>query len=140
MTNDRGNWNQKVSEEFRANGGKVEQFKGIPILLLHHKGAKSGKAYVNPLAYQDTGSGMAVFASKGGAPGNPDWYHNLVANPDVQVEIDGKAPFAARARVATGEERDRIYRQQVASVPVFGEYETKTKGIRTIPVVVIEKV
>jgi deazaflavin-dependent oxidoreductase (nitroreductase family) len=139
VTNDRSNWNQKVIEEFRANGGKVGQFGSMPLLLLHHKGAKSGKDYVNPLAYLPVGDAMAIFASKGGAAGNPDWYHNLVANPDVQVEIDGKPPVAAKARIATGEERDRIYREQVTKAPVFGEYETKTQGIRTIPVVVLEK-
>ena len=140
MANDRSNWNQKVIEEFRANGGKVGQFGSMPLLLLHHTGAKSGKSYVNPLAYLQVGDAMAVFASKGGAPGNPDWYHNLVAHPDVQVEVDGKPPVKAKARVATGEERDRIYREQVSKVAVFGEYETKTKGVRTIPVVVLEKV
>ena len=112
----------------------------MPLLLLHHTGAKSGKSYVNPLAYLPVGDAMAVFASKGGAPTNPDWYHNLVAHPDVQVEVDGKPAVAARARVAEGEERERIYREQVSKVPVFGEYETKTKDQRLIPVVVIEKV
>jgi deazaflavin-dependent oxidoreductase (nitroreductase family) len=140
MTNERDNWNAKVIEEFRANGGKVAQFGEIPLLLLHHTGAKSGKSYVNPLAYLPVGDAVAVFASKGGAPGNPDWYHNMVANPDVEVEIDGKPAFKGRARVATGEERDRIYREQASKVPVFTEYETKTQGVRTIPVVVIEKV
>ena len=140
MTNDRNDWNTKVIEEFRANGGKVGQFGSMPLLLLHHTGAKSGKSYVNPLAYLPVGDAMAVFASKGGAPTNPDWYHNLVAHPDVQVEVDGKPAVAARARVAEGEERERIYREQVSKVPVFGEYETKTKDQRLIPVVVIEKV
>jgi deazaflavin-dependent oxidoreductase (nitroreductase family) len=140
MTNDRNDWNTKVIEEFRANGGKVAQFGAIPLLLLHHTGAKSGKSYVNPLAYLPAGNGMAVFASKGGSPGNPDWYHNLVAHPDVQVEVDGKPAFAARARVATGEERDRLYREQSSKVPVFAEYEAKTRDVRTIPVVVLEKV
>jgi deazaflavin-dependent oxidoreductase (nitroreductase family) len=140
MTNERNDWNTRVIEEFRANGGKVAQFGSLPLLLLHHKGAKSGKAYVNPLAYLPTGDSMAIFASKGGSPTNPDWYHNLVANPDVQVEVAGQAPVAARARVATGDERDRLYREQVSKAPVFGEYETKTQGVRTIPVVVLEKV
>jgi deazaflavin-dependent oxidoreductase (nitroreductase family) len=139
MTNDRSDWNRKVIEEFRASGGKVSQFAGIPILLLHHTGAKSGKSYVNPLAYLPVGDAMAVFASKGGAPGNPDWYHNLVAHPDVQVEVDGKPAFKAKARVAKGEERDRIYREQATKVPVFQEYEAKTQGVRTIPVIVLEK-
>jgi deazaflavin-dependent oxidoreductase (nitroreductase family) len=140
MTVDRNDWNTKVIEEFRANGGKVGQFGSLPILLLHHTGAKSGKAYLNPLAYLPVGSAMAVFASKGGAPGNPDWYHNLVANPDVQVEVGGKPAIKARARVAAGEERDRLYREQVKVAPVFAEYETKTQGVRTIPVIVLEPV
>jgi deazaflavin-dependent oxidoreductase (nitroreductase family) len=140
MTNDRNDWNTKVIEEFRANGGKVGQFGTMPLLLLHHKGSKSGKAYVNPLAYLPVGSSMAIFASKGGGPSNPDWYHNLVANPDVQVEIGGQPAVAAKARVAQGEERERLYREQVSKVPVFGEYETKTKDVRQIPVVVIEPV
>jgi deazaflavin-dependent oxidoreductase (nitroreductase family) len=140
MTNERSDWNKKVIEEFRANGGKVAQFGAMPLLLLHHTGAKSGKSYVNPLAYLPDGERMAVFASMAGAPTNPDWYHNLVAHPEVQVEVDGKPAFAARARVAEGEERDRLYQAQVTKVPVFGEYEAKTKGKRVIPVVVLEKV
>jgi deazaflavin-dependent oxidoreductase (nitroreductase family) len=140
MTTDRNNWNENVIKEFRANAGKVGQFGSMPLLLLHHKGAKSNKAYVNPLAYLPVGDAMAIFASKAGAPTNPDWYHNLVAHPDVQVEVDGKPPVAARARVATGEERERLYREQASRVPVFAEYEQKTKGTREIPVVVIDKV
>ncbi len=134
---ERNDWNTKVIAEFRANGGEVEQFKGIPILLLHHTGAKSGKSYVNPLAYLPDGERMAVFASMGGAPKNPDWYHNLVAHPDVQVEIGGGQAFAARARVATGAEHDTLYAEQAKRVPVFGEYQQKTT--RVIPVVVIER-
>jgi len=129
--------NTRIIEEFRANGGEVEMFKGIPILLLHHTGAKSNKGYVNPLAYLPDGDSMVVFASMGGAPKNPDWYHNLVAHPDVQVEIGGGQPFAARARVAEGAEHDRLYAEQVKRVPVFGEYQQKTT--RVIPVVVIER-
>src|SRR4051812_49201542 len=112
----------------------------MPILLLHHTGAKSGKSYTNPLAYLPTeNGGMAIFASKGGAPTNPDWYYNLVAHPDVQVEVDGKPAVAAKARVAQGEERERLYKEQAAKVPVFPEYAQKTEGTREIPVVVIEK-
>ena len=140
MTNDRNDWNTKVIAEFRANGGKVGQFGAMPLLLLHHTGAKSGKSYVNPLAYLPVGDAMAIFASKAGGPTSPDWYHNLVAHPDVQVELDGKPAVADKARVATGEERDRLYREQSAKVPVFAEYEAKTKDVRVIPVVVIEKV
>ncbi len=91
MAND---WNKVITDEFRANGGKVGgQFAGAPLLLLHSVGAKSGKTRVNPLMYQDLGNGrVAVFASKAGAPTNPDWYHNLVANPRATVEL-GKETF-----------------------------------------------
>ena len=132
-------WNGQVIEEFRANEGKVGgMFEGRTLLLLHHRGAKSGAERVNPLAYQrlDDDS-VAVFASKGGAPTNPDWYHNLVANPDITVEI-GTDSFPARARVATGEERERIWEKQKADWPGFADYE-QTAGSRTIPVVVLEK-
>lgn len=135
---ERSDWNRRVIEEFRANAGEVQQFKGIPILLLHHIGAKSGKNYVNPLAYLPDGERMIVFASMGGAPKNPDWYHNLVAHPDVQVEVGGQPAFAARARVAQGTERDDLYAEQVKRVPVFGEYQQKTS--RVIPVVILERV
>ena len=135
--NDPNDWNRRVIEEFRANAGNVEQFKGIPIPLLHHTGAKSGRAYINPLAYLQDGDRMAVFASMGGAPKNPDWYHNLVAHPDVQVELgDGKV-FAAKATVAQGAEHDRLYATQSQRVPVFAEYQKKTT--RVIPVVVLER-
>jgi deazaflavin-dependent oxidoreductase (nitroreductase family) len=135
---ERSDWNRRVIEEFRANRGEVQQFKGIPILLLHHVGAKSGNSYVNPLAYLPDGERMVVFASMGGAPKNPDWYHNLVAHPDVQVEVGGQTAFAARARVAQGAERDALYAEQVKRVPVFGEYQQKTS--RVIPVVILERV
>jgi deazaflavin-dependent oxidoreductase (nitroreductase family) len=135
---ERSDWNRRVIEEFRANRGEVRQFKGIPILLLHHVGAKSGNSYVNPLAYLPDGERMVVFASMGGAPKNPDWYHNLVAHPDVQVEVGGQTAFAARARVAQGAERDALYAEQVKRVPVFGEYQQKTS--RVIPVVILERV
>jgi deazaflavin-dependent oxidoreductase (nitroreductase family) len=132
-------WNRKVIDEFRANEGVVGgMFEGMPILLVRTTGAKSGAARINPVAYQrlddDT---VAVFASYGGAPKNPDWFHNLVANPDVTVEI-GTDTYAARARVATGEERERIWEAEKALMPQFAEYETKTD--RQIPVVVLEKV
>jgi deazaflavin-dependent oxidoreductase (nitroreductase family) len=136
--NDRNDWNRKVIEEFRANGGNVEQFKGMSLLLLHHTGARSGRAYINPLAYLPDGKRMVVFASKAGADTNPDWYHNLVAHPDVKVEIgDGKL-VDARAVVLQGEERDRIYGRQVERAPVFADYRAKTK--RQIPVIALEPV
>ena len=135
--NERNDWNHKVIEEFRANGGSVEQFKGIPILLLHHTGAKTGRAYVNPLAYLPDGERLVVFASMGGAPKNPDWYYNLVAHPNVNIELGDSKVFAAKATVAEGAEHDRLYAAQSARVPVFAEYQKKTT--RVIPVVVLER-
>ena len=129
-------WNSKVIEEFRANKGNVEQFKGVPLLLLHHTGAKSGRSYLNPLAYLLDGDRMVVFGSKAGADTNPDWYHNLVAHPEVKVELgDGKL-IDAIAVVLQGDERDRIYDRQVQRVPVFADYRAKTK--RQIPVIALQ--
>jgi deazaflavin-dependent oxidoreductase (nitroreductase family) len=134
------NPNQKIIDEFRANDGAVGgYFSGRPLLLLHHKGAKSGIERVNPLAYQRlSDDAVAVFASKGGAPTNPDWYHNIVANPDVRVEI-GTENLAGRARVADGNERERIWEEQKREYSNFADYEAKTGG-REIPVVVIDLV
>jgi deazaflavin-dependent oxidoreductase (nitroreductase family) len=135
---ERDDWNRRVIDEFRANGGKVGgDFHGMDLLLLHHKGAKTDRERVNPLAYQQVGDSYAIFASKGGAPTNPDWYHNLVANPDVSVEV-GADTHSVRARVATGEERERIWSAQKAAIPGFAEYEQKSG--RTIPVVVLDPV
>src|SRR6476660_4671039 len=134
---DMNDLNRRTIEEFRANGGKVGGFfTGLPLLLLHHVGAKSGVERVNPLAYQQVGDSVAVFASKGGSPTHPDWFHNLVANPDVKVEI-GTDSYSGRARVATGAERGRIWEAQKAKLPQFAEYEAKAG--REIPVVVIER-
>jgi deazaflavin-dependent oxidoreductase (nitroreductase family) len=132
-------WNQKIIEEFRANEGRVGgNFEGRTLLLLHHTGAKSGKEYINPLAYQRlSDDSVAIFASAGGAPKNPDWLYNVVANPDVKVEI-GSESFAARAHVAEGEEREPVWERQKADWPGFAEYEEKTAGIREIPVVVLD--
>ncbi len=133
--------NQQVVAEFRANGGHVGgPFEGRTLLLLHHRGAKTGIERVNPLAYQRLSDGaVAVFASKGGAARNPDWYHNLIANPDVTIEI-GAETLRARARVAAGEERERIWERQKRDSSTFAEYEEKTKGIREIPVIVLEEI
>ena len=133
-------WNQQVIDEFRANGGQVGgNFEGRTLLLMHHRGAKTGAERVNPIAYQRLSEdSVAVFASKGGASTNPDWYHNVVANPDVTVEL-GTETFSARARIAEGAERDSIWERQKREWPGFAEYEEKTKGIREIPVVVLEK-
>jgi deazaflavin-dependent oxidoreductase (nitroreductase family) len=136
MAND---WNRAIIEEFRANRGKVGgRFEGRPLLLLHHVGARSGTTRVNPLVYQDLGGGrMAIFASKGGAPTHPDWYHNLVKNPRATVEV-GTEKFDAIARVARGEERERIWNEQKRRMPAFADYERKTK--RKIPVIILERI
>ena len=133
-------WNQQVIDEFRANDGRVGgRFEGRTLLLLHHRGAKTGTERINPVAYQRLSEdSFAVFASKGGASTNPDWYHNVVANPDVTVEI-GTETFRARARVAKSTERDSIWERQKRDWPGFAEYEEKTRGIREIPVVVLDK-
>jgi deazaflavin-dependent oxidoreductase (nitroreductase family) len=132
-------FNQQVIEEFRANGGKVGgPFDGFPLVLLHHTGAKSGTERVNPLVYQRLGDDtVAIFASKGGAPTNPDWYYNLVANPNTSIEI-GTQRYDVTARVATADERERIWEAQKEAFPNFAEYET-TAGDREIPVVVLDK-
>ena len=135
MAND---WNNAIIEEFRTNGGKVGgNFDQVDLLLLTTTGAKSGEPRVNPLAYRRVGDDVAVFASYAGNPKHPAWFHNLVAHPDVTVEV-GADTYPAHARVASGEERDRIWAEQVAAVPQFGDYETKTEG-REIPVVVLER-
>ncbi|MEV6926581.1 nitroreductase family deazaflavin-dependent oxidoreductase [Dactylosporangium sp. NPDC051485] len=129
-------WNDKIIEEFRANGGQVSgQFTGAPLLLLHTVGAKSGQPRVNPMMYQKIDSGYAVFASKAGAPTNPDWYHNLIAHPSVRAEI-GTGEVDLVARVATGEERERIWSAQKSQYPGFADYEQQTD--RQIPVVILE--
>ena len=134
---DETDWNGKIITEFRANEGKVGgPFAGLPLVLLHTTGAKSGRERVNPLAYQRDGDRIMVFASKGGAPTNPDWYYNVIANPDVTVEV-GTDTIPARATVLTGSERDRVWQQQVKNAPQFGDYE-KTTGGRVIPVVMLE--
>jgi len=136
---EREDWNAKIIDEFRTNQGKVGgMFEGMPLCLVTHTGAKTGTERVNPVAYQklDDG-GYAIFASKGGSPTNPDWYHNLLANPNVRVEV-GTDSFDAVAREAKGEERDRIWTTQKERYQGFAEYEEKTKGIRDIPVIVLE--
>jgi deazaflavin-dependent oxidoreductase (nitroreductase family) len=133
MPND---WNSKIIEEFRANGGRVGgPFEGGTLLLLHTTGARTGQERVNPVAYQKVDQGFAVFASKAGAPTNPDWYHNLIAHPDVEAEI-GDQTVRLTARVASGDERERIWTRQKESNPGFAEYEQKTT--RQIPVVILE--
>jgi deazaflavin-dependent oxidoreductase (nitroreductase family) len=126
-------WNRKVVAEFRANAGRVGgPFEGAPVLLLHTTGRKSGTDWVNPMMYLAQDGRTFVFASKGGAPDNPDWYRNLVANPQVTVEL-GAQTFPATAVPVTGPERDAIYAEQARRYPGFAEYQAKTH--RVIPVV-----
>ena len=137
---DPGDFNSKIIAEFRANSGKVGgPFEGATLLLLHHTGARTGTQRVTPLAYQPVGNSYAVFASKAGAPVNPDWYHNLVANPDTTVEV-GTHTVKVRARVTESGERDTIWERQKERSPQFAGYEAKAAGIRTIPVVVLDPV
>ncbi len=129
-------WNAQIIEEFRANEGKVGgMFAGATLLLMHSTGARTGKERVNPLIYQRVDGGYAVFASKAGAPDNPDWYHNLKANPQATVEV-GTDTVAVEAREAVGEERDEIFERQKQAWPTFAEYEQKTD--RTIPVMILQ--
>jgi deazaflavin-dependent oxidoreductase (nitroreductase family) len=131
-------WNRRIVEEFRSNQGKVGgPFQGRPLLLLHHVGAKTGVERVNPLAYQKVGDAFAVFGSKGGAPTNPDWYYNLLANPEAKVEV-GTDTFDVVARVPGPEEWERIWEEQKRQMPGFADYERRTA--RRIPVVVLEPV
>jgi deazaflavin-dependent oxidoreductase (nitroreductase family) len=131
------NFNTKIIREFRENDGKVGgPFEGAPVLLLTSTGAKSGQERVNPMMYLRDGTRLVVFASKGGAPTNPDWYHNLVAHPDASVEV-GAERFSVRATVLSGAERDSLYARQAKLYPGFAEYEAKTT--RTIPVIALER-
>jgi len=126
-------WNTKTIEEFRANAGKVGgHFEGRTLLLLTHRGAKTGTERTNPLAYRREGDRIFVFGSKGGSPTHPDWYHNVLANPEVTVEI-GTESFHAKAVEITGEERDQIYARHAADWPQFGGYQEG--NARTIPVI-----
>ena len=133
---DMNDFNAQIIDEFHANAGVVGgPFEGATLLLLHHTGAKSGKRYVNPLVYRRDGDRYVIFASKAGAPTHPDWYHNLIAHPDVSVEV-GTDTISAVASEATGEERDTLYAAQAKDSPQFAEYE-KSAGGRTIPVVLL---
>lgn len=131
-------WNKQIIAEFRANAGKVGgQFEGAPMILITTTGAKSGLKRINPLMYLPDGDRFIIFASKAGAPDNPDWYYNLVKNPGVTAEV-GSETFETTATVVTGEERDRLYAKQAGLYANFAEYEAQTT--RTIPVVALAKV
>ena len=131
----RSDYNARVIDEFRANEGHVGgSFEGVPLLLLHHTGARSGEQRVNPLSYQRDDGRYVVFASRGGAPRNPAWYHNLKANPNATIEV-GTDTIDVRASEASGVERERLYRTQAERIPQFAEYERRSE--RTIPVMVL---
>ncbi|HZY47507.1 MAG TPA: nitroreductase family deazaflavin-dependent oxidoreductase [Candidatus Bathyarchaeia archaeon] len=126
-------WNAGVIAEFRKNHGKVGgNFEGAPLLLINHKGARTGKARTNPVMYLKDGNRYLVFASKGGAPNNPDWYHNLKAHPDVKIEV-GKETIEVHAEEITGAEHDRLYAKQASLYPQFAQYQRGTK--RKIPII-----
>ena len=134
---DGDDFNGKVIEEFRANGGKVGGFfEGAPLLLLHHNGAKTGAERVNPLVYQQVGSSYAIFASAAGRPRDPQWFRNLVAHPQVTIEV-GTSTLTARARVAEGDERASIWTAQKERMANFAEYE-KNAAPREIPVIMLD--
>jgi deazaflavin-dependent oxidoreductase (nitroreductase family) len=139
---DVNDWNEAIIAEFRANGGRVGgQFEGAPVVLVHHRGRKSGRAYVNPMMYlPDEGddSTIYVFASKAGAPSNPDWYHNLVAAGEGTVER-GSDTYRVAVRELSGGERDRAYDEQARRYPGFAEYAERTEGVRTIPVLELRR-
>jgi len=127
--------NRKIVNEFRANDGKVGgHFEGKTLLLLHTKGAKSGQERINPVAYVRDGDRLVVIASKGGAPTNPSWYYNILANPLVTVEV-GTEKFQAHATVTEEPERTRLYNKMVEMMPGFDDYRRKTA--RVIPVIVL---
>lgn len=130
--------NRKIVEEFRSNGGRVGgPFEGAPVLLLHTTGARTGLERVTPLMYLEADGAYTVFATKGGAPTNPDWFHNLLAHPLTDIEV-GTETRRVRARVAEGEERELLWEQQKSRFPTFAAYETRTS--RRIPVVALEPV
>jgi deazaflavin-dependent oxidoreductase (nitroreductase family) len=134
---DMDDFNRGVIDEFRANGGRVGgPFEGAPLLLLTSIGAKSGEARTTPLMYLPDGERIVIFASKAGAPTNPAWYHNLLANPSATVEVGGDI-FDVDVSVAGGDERERLFSQQSALMPQFADYAQKTT--RQIPVVVLER-
>jgi deazaflavin-dependent oxidoreductase (nitroreductase family) len=131
-----GDHNQRIIDGFRANAGKPPNWSGSSLLLLHHRGAKSGVERVNPVAYLGDNGRYVIFASKGGAPTNPGWYHNLKAHPDTTIEV-GSEMLEVTAREVIGEERDRLFAAQARRSPQFTEYQQRTD--RLIPVIVLTR-
>jgi deazaflavin-dependent oxidoreductase (nitroreductase family) len=139
---DGNDWNERIIAEFRANGGRVGgNFEGAPVVLVHHQGRKSGREYINPMMYlpdqADNGT-IYVFATKAGAPSNPDWYNNLTAIGTGTVER-GTETYSVTVGELQGDERDRIYDEQARRYPGFADYAQRTAGIRTIPVLELKR-
>jgi deazaflavin-dependent oxidoreductase (nitroreductase family) len=135
MSTSANDFNAQIIEEFRAHEGRVGgQLANMPLVLLHHTGAKSGQSRVNPLAYLRDDERYVIFASKAGAPTNPDWYHNLKAHPDAKIEV-GTDTLEVTASEASGEQRDRLFQKMADNSPQFGEYAEQTD--RVIPVIVL---
>ncbi len=135
-------WNAKIIEEFRANEGRVGgQFDGAPMTLVHHRGRRSGREFVAPMMYlrdENDPKRIYVFASKAGAPEHPDWYRNLAAAGKGSVEV-GTEQYAVAVTDLQGAERDRVFAEQARRYPGFAEYERKTAGVRTIPVLALDR-
>lgn len=137
MSDDINDFNAQIMAEFRANGGRVGgPFTGVPMVIVHHTGARSGIVRHAPLAYLPDGDDIVIFASKGGDPTNPAWYHNLIANPDTVVEL-GSEIIPVHVREAIGSERDALFERQKKAMPPFADYEARTS--RVIPVLVLER-
>ena len=135
------NWNDSIIAEFRANEGRLGgSFEGAPVVLVHHRGRTSGSDYVTPAMYlaDDDPDTIYVFASKGGAPTNPDWYYNLIAAGEGTVER-GTDTYRAAVHEITGEQRDRTYDEQARRYPGFADYARRTAGVRTIPVLALRR-
>jgi deazaflavin-dependent oxidoreductase (nitroreductase family) len=136
-------WNTQIIEEFRANEGRVGgPFAGAPMILVHHRGRKSGREVVAPLMYlphETDPDIMYVIASKGGAPTHPQWYHNLLAAGEATAEV-GTETFPVTVKELTGEDRDRAFNEQARRYPGFADYERKTAGIRVIPVLELTRI
>jgi deazaflavin-dependent oxidoreductase (nitroreductase family) len=136
-------WDTKIIAEFRANDGRVGgNFEGAPIALVHHRGRKSGREYVNPLMYlpdETDDNVIYVFATRGGEPSNPDWYYNLTAVGESSIER-GTDSYPVTVRELTGADRDRVYAEQARRYPGFVDYAKRTEGIRTIPVLELTRI
>ncbi|TSD47749.1 nitroreductase family deazaflavin-dependent oxidoreductase [Rhodococcus sp. KBS0724] len=135
-------WNADIITQFRENEGHVGgPFEGAPMVLVHHRGRKSGREFVSPMMYladEQDPDAIYVFASKAGAPSNPDWYYNLTATDHAEVEV-GTEKYSVSVSEVTGDKRDKIFDEQAKRYPGFAEYAEKTAGIRTIPVIALRR-